>query len=264
MDKSKLTLLAGEDPLSLADQISGHRVFEWMAKNSVNILFAALLFFAIIFFIYRMSAGDRIKAENDYFAAAKDFNAFAAPEADKRSPLSREEAFKGLEEVLKRRPDLRQKYDALIAETFIARGEVEAALPFAKSSFKRTKGDNLPLYRDFANNTLLIAEGKLKEALSNSGELARKIAESGEKAEMAILYTYNLLREAMLQQKMGNREAELAAWQQLDNTLYTAEAMLSEGGNETRAIFEGLFTDGDVSLKNYLDYREKVLRSEKK
>lgn len=260
MNKSKLSVIHDEDPLSLADQITNHHFFEWVTKNGVNLLFGVMLLFSLLFFLYRMSASDRIKAENDYLLAAKEYTTFLSLDGKATTPLAREEAFKGLEAIVERRPDMAAKYDALIAQALIARQEVDRALPFAKRTFQRTRGDHLPLYRDFAEATLLLSQNKGDEALAKSRDLAASIVEKGEKEEMAILYTYNLLREAMLQQSAGNREAELQAWQKLDNSLYTTDAMLSNKGNELRAIFESLFSEGNVSLKNYIDYREKALQ----
>jgi hypothetical protein len=263
MAKNKLSVIIDPKESTLADHVSDHPAFHWVAKNATNILAGVALVFAILFFIYRMSANDQTQAENDYFTAAKDFNAFVSQEAD-ITPLQREESFLQLTEVLTRRPDLNSKYDAMIAQALLTGERTDQAIPFADRTFKRTAKDNLPLYQDFAKITLLIGQQNHEQALSQTKELKTQLNKNTQDDKITTLYTYNLLRLAMLENVLDHKAEELLAWEELNNALYTPEAMLSVTSNEQRTLFENLFSDGNLSLKNYIDHRETMLKTEMK
>lgn len=263
MAKNKLNVIMEPKEPTLADHLSDHPSFQWAAKNATNILAGVALLFAVLFFLYRMSANDQTKAENDYFTAAKDFTTFVTADTAV-TPLEREEAFNQLNEVLTRRPNLQEKYDAMIAQALLTKERADEATPFATRTFKRISKDNLPLYVDFAKITLLIGEKNYAQALSSTKILKEQLNKTTQDNGITTLSTYNLIRLAMLEKALDHKAEELQAWEELNATLYTPEAMLSTNANEQRTLFENLFSDGNLSLKNYIDHREKFLKSELK
>lgn len=263
MAKNKLNVIMDQKEPTLADHLSDHPAFQWVAKNATNILAGVALLFAVLFFLYRMSASDKSQAENDYFSATKDFNTFISVDSSV-TPIQREEAFDQLNKVLNSRPNLQQKYDAMIAQALLTKERTDEAIPYADRTFKRIAKDNLPLYEDFSKITLLIGQKDYTQALGLTKTLKEKLNTNKTEDGISTLSTYNLIRLAMLEQALDNKTGELEAWDELNQSLYTPEAMLSASANEQRAIFENLFSDGNLSLRNYIEHREKFLKSELK
>ncbi|MEM1282967.1 MAG: hypothetical protein AAGG81_05380 [Chlamydiota bacterium] len=261
MAKNKLNVVIDPKEPSLADHLSDHPAFQWIAKNATNILAAVALIFAILFFIYRMSANDQTKAENDYLNASKDFNTFISADAE-ITALQHEEAFEQLNTILANRPDLHEKYDAMIAQALLTKERANEAIPYAERTFKRIAKDNLPLHENFAKITILIGQAEYSQALALSQKLKEELNKTTKDNNITTLSTYNLLRLAMLENALDNKEEELKAWEELNATLYTPEAMLSSTANEQRTLFENLFSNGTISLKNYIDHRQKTLKNE--
>ncbi|MEC7839246.1 MAG: hypothetical protein VX777_04310 [Chlamydiota bacterium] len=274
MTKEKLSLKMFEEKPDLSDSILEHDAFKWVVKNGNNIFYALITFIALLFIVYRMSANEQVRAENDYFTATKDFNTFArSGDADSSA---QEQALINLEEVLKRRPELNAKYDALIAQELLVKDKPLTAMPFAERTLSRTSQENLSLYQEFANATLLIATEKYSEALELSNKLKAQI-ESTRKSESSklptentltatgsvgeTLYVYNLIRIPLLEKQLGNRVSELSSWEFLNGYLYQNQESQSPELRETRIIFDNLFSEGSVSLKNFIEHRIQEIKS---
>lgn len=255
MNKSKLHVLK---ELSFAEQVSNHPTFQWAIKNTTNILSGVLLFIAVIFFLYRIGANDRTKAENDYYTAANAFNSVVTPPKN-ATPAERQENLEKLDKTLAIRPDLHSKYDAMVAQALLIQDHPQEAAPFAERTFNRVSKDNLPLYTEFAKITLMIEQKDYAQALSKSKQLKELLAKNSDTT--AILSTYNLLRLALLEKTLNKKSEELQAWQELSNALLPTQTTLTFG-DEQRLHFENLFTEGNLSLKSYIEQREKTLKDE--
>lgn len=260
MAKQHLSLKMYKENPTLEDKISDHDLLHWIMKNSTNILAGTALLLALLFFLYRMSANEKVKAENDYYTATKEYIAFLGQ--GESTPLTEEQAFVQLEEILNRRPELQSKYDAMIAQTFLVRENPEAAHPFAKRTFARTSQDHLPLYQRFAEITLLISEQNYPQALHETKELKEQLLQEEANQSSSLLQVYNLLRLALLEQALDHKEGEIAAWKTLDETLYSTDPLLSTKHATLKMEMEKVFSDGTLSLKNYSDHRQKLLSRE--
>lgn len=261
MNKNKLNIVMDPKEPSLAEQVTNHPAFQWAASNSANVLSGILLFLAVLFFLHRMSANDLTKAENDYISAANSF-ATLTKTGPESTPTEQQAAFEQLSKILASRPELNSKYDAMVAQALMIQDKPQEAIPFAERTFARVSKDNLPLYIDFAKITLLIENKKYDEALSKSRDLKEKLLPKTEEEPITTLSAYNLLRIAMLEQALDHKTEELQAWEELNNTLFNSKAILSDGGSVQRALFEKIFSEGPISLQNYVEYREKILKSE--
>jgi len=269
MTKEKISLKMYQEKPPLLDTIIDHAAFKWITKNSKNIFYGLLTLMALLFVIYRMSANDQLKAENDYFTAAKDFNTFSERADSNTDVATQEQAFRNLEKILTKRPELNSKYDALLAQALLIKDRPQDAIPYAERTLARTAKENLPIYQEFSNATLLIAQGNFNEALQHSGNIKLKIdtirkADNPNKEVGETLYAYNLIRIPLLEKQLGNTSNELAAWENLKAYLYENQEEHSPELRETRVIFDNLFAEGSVSLKNYIDYRVQEIKTNTK
>ncbi len=127
-----------------------------------------------------------------------------------------------LKEIIDRHPELGTRYNGLIAQTFLRLGDIKMALQYGQKALQELSRENLPFYEDFSKTSLLIADGNYADALKRAEFLGKKMNESltGNKESQArgfgdILFISNLIRQAMLQQRLTNTEGELVAWQEL-------------------------------------------------
>jgi len=232
---------------------------KYIASGLLGLLLLVILF-------YRFSGSHNQAQEQDYQKASDAFSTFVkSPEST--TPAS-EKAFKELENLLKTYPELKPAYDGIIAQTLLNRSETNKALPFAEETIKRVEINHLSKYNQFASNTLLISEQKYQEALDNSlklqEEMGKEINEISEVSQRQFgeeLFAINLFRIAILQDHVGDRDAELKSW-----NLWKAYAGL--GNKETlslikinRDVFRSVMqqlTIGNISLSDYMTYRENI------
>jgi hypothetical protein len=192
-------------------------VSEWLALHLKNILYGVaagiVILMALYFFIFKKAQ----LSERQYQKAVNDFVVFSRP--DTTDAAAQAEALKSLQELMAKHADLQAAYGGAIAQTLINRGDVTDALPLAKQTLKRTAADNLPLYQEYAQTTLLILEEKYADALKNAQALqktmnneVKTIATWEQRSFSPELFPLNLFRVAMLQQQLGDKAGEKATW----------------------------------------------------
>lgn len=222
-------------------------------------LFALLVAIAIIFLIYRLMTMGKEQKEMDFWNATKEFQVFAKPSALNDDPLIREDALTKLNSILSTNPELYPKYDGLVAQTLINRGDAGDALPFAKRAISRTEPENQPYYTNYTRTTMLIAESRfdeaLKEALALDTQMRDAIKQNLSIAQRKFgdsLFAFNLLRIGMLQQQLGLKDQERKTWQEWKQYVATIPSTpLSKAFQQQSAIL----TEGKVTLSDYIDAR---------
>lgn len=250
--------------LSLLDNFDENKIAEWFTVYGKNIVYAIAGLLALIAIIYAVSSGFSGKPEQDYLQAASDFAYFTKADAD--SALSAD-AYKRLQTLMSKYPELHATYDGALAQAFLNRNNLAQAKPYAEATLARTKSDNLPHYAEYSSTTLLIAAQKYDEALDKAkalqltmtGTLANsspdELAFGGE------LFALNLLRIAMLQQQLNDHSGELATWQQWKQYagLSNSKSLnVNVDQQAFRAVIQQLAV-GSISLPDYIAYREKAL-----
>jgi|LakMenE01Jun11ns_1017448.scaffolds.fasta_scaffold9915940_1 hypothetical protein len=259
MSKHKEQPIAEESHFS--DYLAENPTVQWISQNGKMLLWIFLALLAAILLLYRLIWGGSQSTENDYLAANRDFSTFETAS----DPKTQAEALDQLIGLLKRHPNLQSKFDGLAAQTLLNRDAVTQAIPFAERTLTRVRLNHLPFYHDYASTTLLISEKKYAEALKQAQALQSKLIEgSKEKAESKefgdVLYVFNLLRVAMLQQQLGNKTEELKTW----NEFKQAAVLNNEKGYFVQPdLFETILNqlqDGKSSIMNYIEAREKLLK----
>ena len=165
----------------------------------------------LIIIAFRFLSGKNADAEADFIKAQLLFTQFQLNE-----PADQEEAKKNLEQLeilMNKYPDLHAKYDGAIAQSLLTEGNSTEAALFADRVFKRTKPDQLDLYKEFAQTSLLIGSGDYKEALEKARLFKQTLEENGN--SNSLLSIYNTIRLAMLYQQLGQSTEEKQNWAQV-------------------------------------------------
>lgn len=148
-------------------------------------------------------------------------------------------AIADFEGIIRRHRELQPQYDGKLAQYWIKKKNPEAASPYVERIVSRTS-KHAPLYTQFAEGSLLIAEGRTEEALEHTEALKMAVSEP------SLLSACLTLRCALLQEELGRPEAK-TSWQELIVTLETHP-------KETQAIQTAL-REGKISLMEYAKSR---------
>lgn len=236
---------------------------EWISNNQKIILYGIIGLIAILFVTMKFASSSSIQAENDYFNIEKQvshlFNA-----TKEQNPPAQRLALEHIETILARRPDLRSKYDGMIAQMLLLDGSFTEAKPFAIEAIKRTEHLLLPHYTDYTKTTLLIAQKEYESALAKAFALKEVMLQEAQKDSSPrsfgdALFAYNLLRIAMLEQELGHQKEEYTAWQEwkkFSNESGLSHAIAPKAFKELTLSLE----DGNLSLSHYIEERENRLK----
>ncbi len=229
---------------------------DWIWEHLNSIIAVSMGLLAVTGWgLYQWKAG----SSADYLVAEKTFNEWSG---------DRNEKLIKLQKILKQHPELHPKYDGRIAQKLLLTSQQGLALSFSKAAQKRV-GSFSPYYLQFSNCSLLIGEKKFEEALSQSQALKVALDHDAnfwkKRSELvqhgAVLYGYNLLRIAFLQQVLENVPGEIEAW----NDFKKEAGWLEIGDSLRRLDPESVqligqnFHKNEISLKDFIQYRESVL-----
>lgn len=227
---------------TLSERINDHPALEWAMENSKNLLIALLFILALGFFAYRTASSWAQQTGQNYLSAENAYVEMRSTTGDRSN-----EAANKLQLLIQQQPDLQAKYDGLLSQFLLVRGNTAEAAPLATRALSRTQSENSPYFQEYAQATLLIAEQNDAEALKKSLQLHQQILADTESTYSPLL-PLNLLRIAMLQQKLGLEE-EINSWQQMKD-------LAKENGKAVH--FESvaqIFREGNVDLDTYIDSR---------
>jgi len=176
-----------------------------------------------------------------------------------------------LEKLIRRHPELHAKYDGAIAQKLLSSSEKGLASSYASANLRRIE-DFSPHYPQYTKGTLMIADGRLADALHAAKQLKADLEKdtpfwekrSAVIAHGAVLYAYNLLRIAMLEGSAGSPEGELAAWNELKMNAgwLGTEPQAKTYDPEAYALIQKNFQRQNVSLLDFIEHREEALKSE--
>lgn len=206
---------------------------EWLQEKRRHFFYGVILIIAAFFIAFQFYGKFHRREPKRYFLTAS--QAF-----DKW--MYQGEAFEKLEKALQSQPELETKFGALIADRFIAQNEGDKAQPFADNVFTRVL-KHTPEHTAFAEGSLLIAKGNLREALTQSISLKERLGNH------TLLYGFNLIRIASLYRALGARDQELASLEELERYL--------KEDKKTSTLLSECFREGDVTLQDYIAERKK-------
>lgn len=255
-----------EKKSTLLDFLDEGVITDWLADNGKNILYGLAGLIALLVIIFAISSGDRSKAEQEYLQAANDFSSFTKS-YDAKNPAQLNDALGRLNNLMAKHPELHAAYDGALAQTLLNRSQVQEAKPYAQATLQRVKSNDLPFYNDYAATTLLISQQQFKEALDSTLALQQKMqadlaSPSTSRSFGDELFALNLLRIAMLQQELGDKNAELQTWQEWKSYAGLSSNPKTTGNVDPqafRSIIQKLAI-GSISLADYISYRENSLK----
>lgn len=236
----------------LLELLEENRYNEWVSKNGRRAIVILVGLIIVLVVIFRLGMASTSHSEDDFIQADQLFATWsqaADSGALSQLPIGLEE----LHRVLRQHPSLHAKYDGAIAQRLIALTDASQAQPFVEHTLQRTKSDKLQLYHAYADASLLISQGREKEALEKTKELQAALQGNVEAQEFAsidntVLVEYNLLRLAMLEQKIGDAHEELKAWQRWQ-----------QHAGQGKSIAAHKLAIGQVDLEQYAQARQKAL-----
>lgn len=212
-------------------------LFDWKK------ILAYVIPIAVLAGIFVAKLGSRSgRAEHDFVSATRDFVKWDQVLNKKTEGLV------ALEGMFKKRPELKARYDAPIAQKLLSVKSAKSAAPYVERTLERT---HQPYYSDYARTSLLVGEEKYGEALVEARALKEKLALE---KESSALFAFNLLRIATLCQELGDRKGELAAW----------EEMKVSSGHEGFKQLLSHFSVQETTLLDYIKSREEDLGPMKK
>jgi len=251
------TIVMGRIALAKAEWL------DWIAENGKVVVITAASLLVVLFVTYQLIGKFGGKSRTDFTQGDIAYAAWASKE--KFDP----ELFKQLQKPLSSHPELNQKFGAMIAQRLLSLNEGKRAQSFGLAALKRTQGSPAGYYNQFSKSSLLISDGKLKEALEGAKRLKQAMEEDqgfweGQQSPMrigSVLYAFNLLRIAFLEKEAGSPMGELLAWQELirkagwngvpaESITYDPEAYV--------ALLQN-FKEQDVTLLDYIHTRLKAL-----
>lgn len=182
----------------------------------------------------------------DALSYAKAESAFSEWEA---SPEN-DQLYAAMQHAIGTVPSLKKKYEGAIAQKLLNTDKINEALVMAQRSLQRVKGE-IPFHSAYAETSLLIQQGNCQKALENAVALKEQMGNVSELKAGALLYAYNLLRIACLQQELKNRPGEKASWEELESFL---------GKNRDLSnVFMGSFSQKSATLSQYIAERKQSL-----
>lgn len=229
---------------------------DWIQSHVSSIVAIGVGFLAVAgWTLYQWKSG----SSGDYLVAEKTFNEWSGDRSEKLIQLQK---------ILKKHPELHAKYDGRIAQKLLLSSQEGLAASFSKATQKRI-GELSPYYTQFSNCSLLMGEKKFEEALTLSQSLKQSLHQDElfwkTKSEIvkhgAVLYGYNLLRIAFLQQMLGNTQEELAAWKEFQREAgwLASEPPTRQLDPEAFYLISQNFQKNDVSLKDFVSARSRLL-----
>ena len=150
----------------------------------------------------------------------------------------------------------------------IAAGDGKLSVPLIEKGLLSSSA-HTNYYDQFSANSLLIAKGGYEEALASAYTLKQKMErdelfweDTASKYRGSTLFAFNLLRIAMLCQKLENKSDELAAWSAF--RVYAgwkapeADQFQAPVNRDAFAQLYNHFAHRKVSLEDYIRFREKA------
>lgn len=171
----------------------------WLLNNKRNswILLASIVLLTLSLFLILRSSDNY-----PFISAQKSYQLWVSSNESKH--------YEDLKKHLKNYSELKQKYQAKVAQILIDKNQQLSDIP--NDCLARLEKE-LPFYGEFAKNSLLISKQEYSKALENSLTLKEKMESEGKGNQT--VYKYNLIRIAFLHQLLNHSTDELLVWDQV-------------------------------------------------
>jgi len=253
MTKKKITKSKSEEHSKFILWIMEKRVYFFSILASI--VFINIILYKVKPFFEKKTTDGSVLAKNCY-------------DELKEKSFNDEKKLNELQDILKKNPSLKPKYDGLILQNRLIKGDfLDVNDTLVNNTLDRTK-EELPLYYEYSKGTILIQQKEYPKALELSKELKSKMLDDLSFLEKetlpagSILYSFNLLRIAFLEAKLKNDHAELLALQELEDYLKIgSEEKLNENIISASKALKSIFNENNIELKDYIQFRKNQISS---
>ncbi|HEU64017.1 MAG: hypothetical protein KR126chlam4_00317 [Candidatus Anoxychlamydiales bacterium] len=238
------------------------KILLWIMEKRIYFfsLLASVVFLNII--LYKLKPFFKKKSIDSSMLVEKTYSSWKESSYNNREKLTQLKAY------IKKYPNLKPKYEGLIVQNLLINENfLKEDESLASSALDRTK-DELPFYYEFAKVALLINKEDYVKALGSSKNLKANMLsdlsflQSESLPAGAVLYSFNLLRIALLEAKLNNEKEEMIAWKELEDYLKMgSEKDLNENIKLAAKALKQIFNENEIELRDYILYRKSSLSS---
>jgi hypothetical protein len=246
-------------PPELWELAESNMIVKWIVTNGRTIAYGCLGILIALLAMVRLGwIGNAQTFENEQ-KAQKEYTAFIK---DPLAPTA-EETLKTLTDDLNRYPSLRPQYEGKVAQQWIILNKPAEAEPLVNNSLKRTQHLLEPEYRDYSTITLMIQDGKIKEALEQSKRLQEHFVSLAQKDQQHqlpygdTLFASNILRIAFLQNQLNLSDLEDKTWIEWKEYRDGKQDLPVAISPTVFQSIEAIYTEGQVGLSDYIKLRTK-------
>lgn len=243
---SKISSSNQSDPFN--DKWDIDSIIDWISSNKKIIIGVLVGLFLLLIASYRYLSQKDVNAEINFLKAETLFTQFQ--ENNFSNPELAREKLKELDELFKKHPDLQVKYDGALAQSLLLSNQIPQSSSFMKAIFNRVQPDHLEFYQQYSQNSLIIGGGDFTKALQDAQELRKTIESSNSVGSYPILYLFNLIRIAVLQDQLGQKQEEIHVWKLI-------ETHLASYPND---LVNQAFKVGNTSLEKYMKTRKAAIQ----
>lgn len=172
--------------------------------------------------------------------------------ADLKASVDDPALFQKVKKLMHKSSSLEKRMAPEVLQLLVANGKLGDAEELSSKALKEAK-EIIPFHVFFSETSSLIERMHYQEALEKSVSLRERMlkAPKEEKLGTSVIFAYNLLRIACLQQTLQNKPGEKAAWEDL-------EGFFQEQKETSSKLLE-IFQERGVDLFQYISLRKKAL-----
>lgn len=230
----------------LEESIMDHPFFQTFKDYQKIISYGFLLILLAIILLYRMLAGQTARTESEFIALSEASSVLSNPES---SSEKRSSALNEMLPLLDRHLQLQAKYDGQVAEQLLIERKFNEASPLIERTFSRVKNAASPYAIEYAKNSILITQGNIQEGLKNAYALRENML-NDRPPHSGVLFSFNLIRIALLEKQLQNKDLELKAWDELKEMANSSHP-LKVSSQEFQRIMAH-FDNEEASLNSFI------------
>lgn len=234
------------------------RILPFLHKHGKTLIFVFALFFILFLITLLWQIRVNARSESEYIAAQRSFAALQLLPAGKEH-VEENADYQRLAKILERYPELASRYDGRLAQTLIRIGNVSLAMNYADRALKELSVEHLPFYEEYAKTSLLMTEGREKEAYKRAVLLQKHMEDLIKQDPQntpgfgPVLVFLNNVRLATLLEKMQMPQDALYMWMLINKEARATQDPLLQSLLQQWRI-------GDLSFAKYVETQKAVFK----
>jgi hypothetical protein len=220
----------------------------WIIERRIYFFSIIAFLFFLAIFSYKFSPFSKNKVTNDYQLANTCYENW------KSSSYNDQDKLNELKNIINKNSLLKPYYDGSIIQNLILNNKFcDDDQKILECALNRTK-DEIPYVFEFSNIAILISKNLYKEALTKCFELKEKMKNDNEFLQKNnILYSLNLFRIALLEEKLNDPNQQLLALNELEDHLNKIKLQIND--------LNDIFKENDLELIDYIYFKKNQISS---